>query len=85
MSLDQNLSDHEQIEADIEDRIKDCGNRMVAASAAGDREDVNLWRDRMHTAIKSRTPQHQARMTARIDSTIWVQGEEALALGKAAP
>ncbi|WP_439606843.1 hypothetical protein [Hydrogenophaga sp.] len=72
-------------EQELDLHIRDCGRRMVAAAAAGDREDCNQWRDRMYAAIKSRTPEHQARLTARIDSAIWFQGDEALALGKAAP
>lgn len=65
--------------------IRDCGRRMEAAFKAGDRSDALEWQARMVEAIKSRTPEHQARMTARIDSAIWFQGEEALAMGKAAP
>ena len=65
--------------------IADCDRRMVAAAAAGDREDMNRWRDRMYTAIKSRTPEHQAKMTARLhESTGWFQSPEALAMGKGA-
>jgi hypothetical protein len=65
--------------------IRDCGRRMTAAFAAGDRDDGCQWRDRMYEAIRSRTPEHQARLTARIDSAIWFQSPEALAMGKAAP
>lgn len=70
-------------EQELDLHIRDCGNRMVAAAAAGDREDCNQWRQRMYDAINSRTPEHRARMTARIDSAIWFQSEEALAMGKA--
>lgn len=71
-------------EQQLDQHIKDCGNRMVAAAAAGDREDCNQWRERMYAAIRSRTPEHQARMTARIESAIWFQGAEAQAMGKEA-
>lgn len=66
----------------LEQHIKDCDRRMVAASAANNRESVNLWRDRMYAAIKSRSPEHQAKLTARIDSAIWFQSPEALELGR---
>lgn len=71
-------------EQQLDQHIKDCGNRMVAAAAAGDREDCNQWRQRMYDAIRSRTPEHQARLTARIDSAIWFQSPEALEMGKGA-
>ncbi|WP_137921671.1 hypothetical protein [Hydrogenophaga sp. 2FB] len=74
----QPLSDEE-----VDLHISDCGRRMVAAMAAGDRPDADQWRERMYEAINSRTPEHRARMTARIDSAIWFQSEEALAMGKA--
>lgn len=72
-------------EDELDMHIRDCGRRMTAAFAAGDREDGCQWRDRMYEAIRSRTPEHQARLTARIDSAIWFQSPEALAMGKAAP
>lgn len=71
-------------EQELDLHIRDCGRRMVAAAAAGDREDCNQWRDRMYEAIRSRTPEHQARLTARIDSAIWFQSQEALEMGKGA-
>ena len=70
-------------EQELDLHIRDCGHRMTAAFAAGDRADADEWRARMYEAIKSRSPEHQARMTARIDSAIWFQGPEALAMGKA--
>jgi hypothetical protein len=77
--------EHTLSEQELDLHIRDCGRRMTAAFAAGDREDGCQWRDRMYEAIRSRTPEHQAKITARIDSAIWFQGEEALAMGKAAP
>jgi hypothetical protein len=68
----------------LDQHIQDCAARMTAAYVAGNRNDVDEWRARMYTAIKSRSPEHQAKMTARIDSAIWFQGEEALALGRGA-
>lgn len=69
----------------LDQHIQDCGRRMTAAHVAGDRADVDQWRERMYAAIKSRTPEHQAKMTARIESAIWFQSEEALDLGRRAP
>lgn len=66
----------------LDQHILDCGRRMTAAHVAGDRADVDQWRDRMYCAIKSRTPEHQAKLTARIESAIWFQGPEALAMGR---
>lgn len=78
------MTDFTEDEQSLEQHIRDCGQRMTAAHAAGDRADADQWRARMYAAIKSRTPEHQAKMTARIDSAIWFQGPEALALGKGA-
>lgn len=72
-------------EDELDLHIRDCGRRMTAAGTAGDRAAMNEWRDRMYEAIRSRSPEHQARLTARIDSAIWFQSDEALAMGKAAP
>jgi hypothetical protein len=69
-------------ELKLDQHIKDCGLRMTASHAAGDLADANQWRERMYIAIKSRSPEHQAKMTERIESAIWFQGDEALALGR---
>ncbi|MDP3351838.1 MAG: hypothetical protein Q8S92_22870 [Hydrogenophaga sp.] len=71
-------------ELQLDQYIKDCGHRMTAAFAAGDRENGCQLRDRMYQAIKSRTPDHQKKLTARIDSAIWFQSPEALEMGKGA-
>jgi hypothetical protein len=68
----------------LDQHITDCGRRMIAAHAAGDLDDAHQWRALMYEAIKSRSPEHQAKMTARIDSAIWFQGAEALELGRVA-
>lgn len=69
----------------LDQHIADCDRRMVAASAAGDRKDVEQWRDRMYAAIKSRTPEHQAKMTERLHASAgWFQSPEALELGRVA-
>jgi hypothetical protein len=69
----------------LDQHIKDCDSRMVAASKAGDRKEVENWRQRMYAAIHSRTPEHKAKMHARIDAAIdsnWFQSTEALELGR---
>lgn len=71
-------------EQNLEQHIQDCGRRMIAAHSAGDRDDANQWRALMYEAIHSRTPEHQNKLTARIDSAIWFQSPEALALGREA-
>lgn len=76
---------HGLSEQELDFHIRDCGRRMVAAQKAGDKADMEQWRDRMYDAIKSRSPEHQARLTARIDSAIWFQSDEALAIGREAP
>lgn len=78
------MSDLLESELQLEQHIKDCGHRMSAAFAAGDHKDAREWQSRMYAAIRSRTPEHQARLTARIDSAIWFQSPEALAMGKGA-
>lgn len=70
-------------ELQLDQHIKDCGQNMTAAHAAGDRMTADQWRERMYRAIKSRSPEHQAKMTARIDSAIWFQSAEAMELGRA--
>lgn len=70
----------------LDQHIAECDRRMVAANAAGDRADTVQWRERMYAAIKSRTPEHQAKMTERLhQSAGWFQSDEAVAMGKAAP
>lgn len=69
----------------LEQHIVDCGHRMAAAFAAQDLADARMWQSRMYDAINSRTPEHQARMHARIDAAIdsnWFQSPEALELGR---
>ncbi len=66
----------------LDQHIQQCGQNMTAAHASGDRNTADQWRASMYTAIKSRSPEHQAKMTARIDSVIWFQGPEALAMGR---
>lgn len=72
-------------EQELDQHIRDCGHRMIAAHAAGDKADADEWRRRMYDAIKSRSPEHQARMTMRIDTAIWFQSREALEMGKGLP
>ena len=76
------MNDLTDTELQLDQHIKDCGQRMTAAFAAGDRDDAQEWCRRMYAAIKSRSPEHQVKMTARIDSAIWFQSDEALELGR---
>lgn len=76
------MDDFTDEELKLDQYIRDCGLRMTAAHAAGDRADADQWCERMYSAIKSRSPEHQAKMTARIDSAIWFQSPEALELGR---
>jgi hypothetical protein len=69
-------------EQQLDQHITDCGHRMTAAYAAGDRDDAQEWCQRMYAAIKSRSPEHRARLIARIDSAVWFQSPEALELGR---
>lgn len=78
------MNDLLESELQLEQHIQDCGHRMSAAFAAGDHANAREWQSRMYAAIRSRTPEHQARMTARIESAIWFQGAEAQAMGKGA-
>lgn len=78
------MNDIPESELQLDQHIRDCGHRMVAAMHAGNREDCDQWRQRMYDGIRSRTPEHQARLTARIDSAIWFQSPEALDMGKGA-
>lgn len=69
----------------LDQHIQDCGRRMTAAHVAGDRADVDQWRERMYAAIKSRTPEHQAKLMARIEAASWFLSDEALELGRVRP
>ena len=69
-------------EIKLDQHTQECGQNMLAAHTSGDRMTADQWRERMYAAIKSRTPEHQAKMTARIDSAIWFQSPEALELGR---
>lgn len=57
---------------------------MKKAFAEGDSAAGYQHMQNMYAAIRSRSPAHQARLTARIDSAIWFQSPEALDMGKGA-
>lgn len=69
-------------EQELEQHIKDCGELMRKAFAEGRRDDAHGHMSDMYAAIRSRTPEHQARISQRIESAIWFQSQEALAMGK---
>jgi hypothetical protein len=74
-------------EQELDQHIKDCGDLMRKAFANGDPKAGYQHMQDMYAAIRSRTPEHQARMFARIDAAIdanWFQSPEALEMGKGA-
>jgi len=71
-------------EQELDQHIKDCGDLMRKCFADGDPDAGYQHMQDMYAAIRSRTPEHQARLTARIDSAIWFQSPEALAMGRGA-
>lgn len=72
-------------ELELEQHIKDCGDLMRKAFEEGRRDDAYAHMKDMYAAIRSRTPEHQARLSARIDSAIWFQSPEALEMGRGTP
>jgi hypothetical protein len=58
------------VEQELDDVIADLGRAAEKAVADGDPTGARLYADRMLLAIASRTREHKARMTARIDRLI---------------
>jgi hypothetical protein len=58
---------HDTIAAEekLDAEIAKCGDEMVAAMKAGDRQAAEAAQDRMYAAISSRSPEHQQRLSAR--------------------
>lgn len=57
-------------DAEREAHIKDCDSLMVAAMAAGNREEAMNWQQAMYQAIASRSDAQKARMEADIERRI---------------
>lgn len=71
--------DYIAIEGELDAVIRELGECSVNASKAGDMELARDYAARMYRAIRSRTPQHQARLQAereaRIVDELSFQGE----------
>jgi hypothetical protein len=59
-----------QAEGELDDAICELGLKSEAAMAAGDPDGARSFSDRMYAAIRSRTPEHQARLEAEIQQRI---------------
>jgi hypothetical protein len=63
-----NLSDGDYDELDAV--ICELGLKSEAAMAAGDKAGARELSDRMYAAIKSRTPEHQARLAEAVERRV---------------
>lgn len=72
-------------EQELDQHIVDCGELMKKAFAEDRPADGYQHMQNMYAAIRSRTPEHQARLRAKNESGAWFQSQEALDMGKAAP
>jgi hypothetical protein len=57
-------------DAELDAHIRSCGELAVTEEAHGNHEGAAWWTARMYEAIRSRTPEHQARLTADLDRRI---------------
>jgi hypothetical protein len=72
-------------EQELDLHIKHCGELMQKAFREERPKDGYQHMHDMYAAINSRTPEHQARLRAQLESGAWFQSQEALDMGKAAP
>jgi hypothetical protein len=89
------LSDTTDLELELDAVIHELGRASERAMAGGDPAGARIYTDRMMAAIRSRSPQHQARLTAeaqrRIDEARTTNGvcyfssDAAQALGRGLP
>jgi hypothetical protein len=56
-----------QTEDELDAHIRSCGELAVTEEAHGNLEGAAWWTARMYEAIRSRTPEHQARLTADLE------------------
>jgi hypothetical protein len=73
---------HTMSEAELDQHIKDCGELMKKAFAEDRPADGYQHMQNMYAAIRSRSPEHQARLIAKNESGAWFQSQEALDMGK---
>lgn len=78
------MSTQSMSEQELDLHIKHCGELMQKAFREERPADGYQHMQDMYAAIRSRSPEHKARLTAQLESGAWFQSEEALAMGKAA-
>jgi hypothetical protein len=75
-----------QTEDELDAHIRSCGELAVTEEAHSNHEGAAWWTARMYEAIRSRTPEHQARLTAdlerRIDEEATFDGRWALEMAR---
>jgi hypothetical protein len=68
LNVGQDLRDQTREAEDELDRvIVELGDHMVRAMKDGDPDGARIYQDRMYSAIKSRSPSHQDRLSAEIE------------------
>jgi hypothetical protein len=76
-----------QIEEELDMVIRELGHKALQALQDQDPTGARILTNRMYAAIASRTPEHQARLTAEVEQRItdgldYFQSPAALALGR---
>jgi hypothetical protein len=69
-------------EQELDQHIKDCGDLMRKAFEELRPADGYQHMQNMYAAIRSRSPEHQKRLSDAIDSAIWFQSPEAVEMGR---
>lgn len=59
-----------QVEAELDQVIRELGDKAVQALANEDPTGARILTSRMYAAIASRTPEHQARLAAEVEQRI---------------
>lgn len=72
-------------EQELDLHIKHCGEQMKKAFREDRPKDGYQHMQDMYAAIRSRSPEHQARLRASLESGAWFQSQDALDMGKAPP
>jgi hypothetical protein len=65
------LPDPIAIQAELDAAIRELGQCAEQAMKDGDKETAREYSSRMYAAIRSRTPEHQARLAAAVDELVF--------------
>ncbi|MGV3727751.1 hypothetical protein [Hydrogenophaga sp.] len=71
-------------EDELDLHIKHCGELMQKAFKEERPSEGYQHMQDMYAAIRSRSPEHKARLTDQLESGAWFQSQEALDMGRGA-